>query len=307
MFSWRQTTSSADIDRAPHDTAPFDTTWSRPWRGRRAQEKAEREARERARSYSIRQQVHEQRGRRRRRDDVVAAIVFVVVVGLATAAQVGFFTAGPGARGAVELRHRVRLRPDAHRDAHGRAEFPLREPDLDRHDDRRHHEALDLARRQEGPAGRRELRRPDRDRLLHGARPAADSPPRASYVLQCGDPNGDGTRRPRLHVRAARERADFRRASTRQARSRWPEAPRRTARAASSSSSTRREAARPRLHRVRDGDRRGCRRSSPRSRARARRTGPRTASRRSPPPRRHRDQMSASSPGAPGQYPHSPR
>jgi peptidyl-prolyl cis-trans isomerase B (cyclophilin B) len=64
---------------------------------RSAREKAEREARKRARSYSIRQQVHEIRGRRRRRDDVIAAIVFVVVVGLAATAQVGFFTIGPGA------------------------------------------------------------------------------------------------------------------------------------------------------------------------------------------------------------------
>jgi peptidyl-prolyl cis-trans isomerase B (cyclophilin B) len=64
---------------------------------RRAREKAERDARKRARSYSIRQQVHLERGRRRRRDDIVAAIVFVVVVGLATAAQVGYFVAGPGA------------------------------------------------------------------------------------------------------------------------------------------------------------------------------------------------------------------
>ncbi|MGN6443832.1 peptidylprolyl isomerase [Amnibacterium sp.] len=64
---------------------------------RSAREKAEREARKRARSYSIRQQVHELRGRRRRRDDVVAVIAFVLIVGLATTAQVGFFTLGPGA------------------------------------------------------------------------------------------------------------------------------------------------------------------------------------------------------------------
>lgn len=62
-----------------------------------ARDKAERDARKRARSYSIRQQVHETRGRRRRRDDVVAAIVFVAVLAVATTAQVGFFTAGPGA------------------------------------------------------------------------------------------------------------------------------------------------------------------------------------------------------------------
>ncbi|GAA2753094.1 peptidylprolyl isomerase [Amnibacterium kyonggiense] len=60
-------------------------------------DRAEREARRRARSYAVRQQIHELRGRRRRRDDVVAAVVFVVVVALATTAQVGFFTAGPGA------------------------------------------------------------------------------------------------------------------------------------------------------------------------------------------------------------------
>ena len=64
---------------------------------RSPKERAEREARRRARSYSIRQQVHLERGRRRRRDDLTAAIVFVAVIVLATAAQVGYFTAGPGA------------------------------------------------------------------------------------------------------------------------------------------------------------------------------------------------------------------
>ena len=64
---------------------------------RSARDREAREARRRARSYSIRQEVHAERGRRRRRDDVVAAIVFVVVVGVAAAAQVGYFTAGPGA------------------------------------------------------------------------------------------------------------------------------------------------------------------------------------------------------------------
>jgi peptidyl-prolyl cis-trans isomerase B (cyclophilin B) len=64
---------------------------------RGAREKAERGARKRARSYSVRQQVHLERGRRRRRDDVVAGIVLVVVLALATTAQIGYFTAGPGA------------------------------------------------------------------------------------------------------------------------------------------------------------------------------------------------------------------
>jgi peptidyl-prolyl cis-trans isomerase B (cyclophilin B) len=40
--------------------------------------------------------VHEQRVRRRRRDDVLAPIVFLVVIALATTVQVLWFTAGPG-------------------------------------------------------------------------------------------------------------------------------------------------------------------------------------------------------------------
>lgn len=64
---------------------------------RNARSRTEREARQRARSYSIRQEVYAERGRRRRRDDLRAIVVFVVVVGIATAAQVAFFTAGPGA------------------------------------------------------------------------------------------------------------------------------------------------------------------------------------------------------------------
>lgn len=64
--------------------------------GRGARDREAREARKRARSFSIRQQVHLERGRRRRRDDLIALIVFVVVIALATTAQVGYFTAGPG-------------------------------------------------------------------------------------------------------------------------------------------------------------------------------------------------------------------
>jgi peptidyl-prolyl cis-trans isomerase B (cyclophilin B) len=62
-----------------------------------ARDRAERETRKRSRSYAIRQEVHAERGRRRRRDDLVAGIVLVVVIALATTAQVGFFTIGPGA------------------------------------------------------------------------------------------------------------------------------------------------------------------------------------------------------------------
>lgn len=63
---------------------------------RSARDRAEREARRRARLYTARREVHEQRIRRRRRDDLIAPIVFLVVVALATTAQILFFTAGPG-------------------------------------------------------------------------------------------------------------------------------------------------------------------------------------------------------------------
>ena len=62
-----------------------------------ARERAEREARQRARSFSIRQQVHAERAHRRRKDDRAAVIVLIAVLVVATAAQVAFFTAGPGA------------------------------------------------------------------------------------------------------------------------------------------------------------------------------------------------------------------
>lgn len=65
--------------------------------GRSTREREAREARRRSRSYSIRQAVHVERGRRRRRDNVAALVVFLVLIALATTAQVGYFTLGPGA------------------------------------------------------------------------------------------------------------------------------------------------------------------------------------------------------------------
>jgi len=59
--------------------------------------KDDREARDRLRRYSARQQVHDAQVRRRRRDSVVGAVVGVVALGLATAGLVAWQTAGPGA------------------------------------------------------------------------------------------------------------------------------------------------------------------------------------------------------------------
>lgn len=64
---------------------------------RTARERADREARRRSRLYAARKAVHDLQQRRRRRDDMLAIIVFVLVAALATAAQVGYFTVGPGA------------------------------------------------------------------------------------------------------------------------------------------------------------------------------------------------------------------
>lgn len=56
-----------------------------------------RQARERLRAYQARQTVHDQKLRRRKRDNWIAGIAVVVVVALAVATQLLYFTGGPGA------------------------------------------------------------------------------------------------------------------------------------------------------------------------------------------------------------------
>ena len=63
----------------------------------RNKDKATREARERARVYEARTQLHEERGRRRTRDNWIAAIAASVIVAVAIAGQAVCFTTGPGA------------------------------------------------------------------------------------------------------------------------------------------------------------------------------------------------------------------
>ena len=59
-------------------------------------DKNEREARRRLRAYQARQQVHQTRLTRRKRDNMIAIIVGVVVIALAVGAQLAFFYGGPG-------------------------------------------------------------------------------------------------------------------------------------------------------------------------------------------------------------------
>lgn len=56
-----------------------------------------REERARLRTYQARQEVHARKQRRRVRDNVIAGIALVVVLALATAAQLFYFSGGPGA------------------------------------------------------------------------------------------------------------------------------------------------------------------------------------------------------------------
>ncbi len=60
------------------------------------QEREAREARERLKAYSARQEVHRRQGSRRMRDNVVVIVGVVVVATLATVTQIAYFTAGPG-------------------------------------------------------------------------------------------------------------------------------------------------------------------------------------------------------------------
>ena len=55
-----------------------------------------REERARLRTYQARQEVHVRKHRRRIRDNVIAVIALVVVLALATAAQLFYFSGGPG-------------------------------------------------------------------------------------------------------------------------------------------------------------------------------------------------------------------
>lgn len=60
-----------------------------------------REARERLRVYQARQAVHQGQRKRRTRDNILAAVGVVLLVGLASTAQVLYFTNGPGAPSAA--------------------------------------------------------------------------------------------------------------------------------------------------------------------------------------------------------------
>ncbi|THG33036.1 peptidylprolyl isomerase [Naasia lichenicola] len=60
------------------------------------QDRSDRVARARLRSFTAKQTVHAEQVARRRRDNIVAIVAGVIVIALAATAQVFYFTAGPG-------------------------------------------------------------------------------------------------------------------------------------------------------------------------------------------------------------------
>lgn len=62
-----------------------------------ANDRQAREERARLRTYQARQEVHRRSVRRRTRDNVIASVALVVVLALATGAQLLYFSGGPGA------------------------------------------------------------------------------------------------------------------------------------------------------------------------------------------------------------------
>jgi peptidyl-prolyl cis-trans isomerase B (cyclophilin B) len=154
-----------------------------------------RQERARLRTYQARQQVHAGKQRRRSRDNLLAVISLVVVLALATAAQLFFFNGGPGAVDPVATPEATTAPPT---DAAGQNSGDV--PSADLAEGRTWTGTMTL---NDVPLG---------IELDGAAAPQAVSSEisliqsgfydgvschrlttEGIYVLQCGDPNGDGT------------------------------------------------------------------------------------------------------------------
>jgi peptidyl-prolyl cis-trans isomerase B (cyclophilin B) len=145
-----------------------------------------REARARLRTYQARQEVHARSVRRRRRDNTIAVVALVVVLALATAAQLAYFGGGPGT-------------PEAEPTPTPSA-TPAPVPSADLAEDRTWAGALTLNE----TALSIELDGAAAPQAVSSTITLAQSgfydgltchrlTTEGIFVLQCGDPNGDGT------------------------------------------------------------------------------------------------------------------
>jgi len=77
------------------------------------QERAAREARDRLKAYTARQEVHTRATKRKFRDNLIAIIGVVIVAALATATQIFYFQAGPGATASASASPSASATPSA--------------------------------------------------------------------------------------------------------------------------------------------------------------------------------------------------
>lgn len=149
----------------------------------------DREAHERLRRYQARQTVHETKIRRRRRDNVIAVLALVVVGALAATAQIVYFTAGPGAPEPVaSVTPEPTVEPVA-APAPAVSEFRTWEGTMSIND------TIELAYELDGLAAPQAVA--SFVTLVQSGFYDGLSCHRLTtegiFVLQCGDPNGDGT------------------------------------------------------------------------------------------------------------------
>ncbi len=145
-----------------------------------------RQARERLRAYQARQTVHEEKVKRRRRDNWIGGIAVIVIVALAIGTQAVALLRQAGR----DLRFGVAVPVGL--DGGGRpVQVDRRGTHLDGRHDHQRDQARRLAGRRRGPAGRVLHHRADAEEV-HGLS-CHRLTTSGIYVLQCGDPKGDGT------------------------------------------------------------------------------------------------------------------
>lgn len=148
-----------------------------------------REAQDRLRRYQARQTVHETATARRKRDNLVAVLALVVVAALATTAQVVYFTSGPGAPEPVASASPEPSEPAATAPEPALSEFRTWTGSLTLNESIALEYELDGLAAPQAVASFVSLVQSGFYDGLTCHRLTTEG----IFVLQCGDPNGDGT------------------------------------------------------------------------------------------------------------------